>query len=185
MGIDSSWLAIALGFIISRCAEWRIHKTNLDFMEFAGAEELAPRLARRYYQGLLLVIPFATAEGLLRVSHVNVALRLVCAGALLLALALRIWSIHSLGRLWTQKILCLPGVPKVKSGPYVIMNSPEYVSRVIDVIAIATFAGAYLTAVAFGLVYSYLGAKLAFVESRQLAELAGPEAAIETGSLLK
>ena len=175
MGIDSSWLAIGIGFIISRCAEWRIHKTNLDFMEFAGAEELAPRLSRHYYQGLLLVIPFATAEGILLTTKVSIATRLICATCLLIALALRIWSIHSLGRLWTQKVLCLPGVPKVKSGPYVVMNSPEYISRVIDVIAMATFAGAYVTATTFGIIYAYLGAKLTFIESRQLAELAGPE----------
>jgi methyltransferase len=41
---------------------------------------------------------------------------------------LKYWAIASLGRRWTFRVLVLPGVPLVASGPYRYLRHPNYVA---------------------------------------------------------
>lgn len=38
----------------------------------------------------------------------------------------RIWTVATLGERWTTRIIVLPGVPLVKTGPYRWVNHPNY-----------------------------------------------------------
>jgi methyltransferase len=90
----------------------------------------------------------------------------------LLVQPLRYWAIFSLGERWNTKILVVPGVKLVRSGPYRYLNHPNYVVVVLEILAFPLIFGARVTA----LVFTALNAVLLFVrireENRALAELA-------------
>jgi methyltransferase len=70
---------------------------------------------------------------------------------LAVAVALRLWTLASLGERWTTRVLVLPGEPLVTAGPYRWLRHPNYLVVVLELAAIPLVHGAWLTAVVFGL----------------------------------
>ena len=93
--------------------------------------------------------------------------------AFLLVQPLRYWAIVSLGTNWNTRVLVVPGVKLVKSGPYRYFPHPNYVVVAVEVLTFPLIFGAWITAI----VFSLLNAVLLFVrirtENRALHELAG------------
>ena len=84
---------------------------------------------------------------------------------LLLVLAaqgLRWWCIASLGRRWNTKVVIVPGLPRVKRGPYRWFAHPNYVAVVVEGFALPLVGSAWVTA----LVFSALNAVLLTVRIR-------------------
>ncbi|WP_413771163.1 isoprenylcysteine carboxyl methyltransferase family protein [Lichenihabitans sp. PAMC28606] len=83
--------------------------------------------------------------------------------------ALRVWTLMTLGRRWTTRIIVLPGAPLVASGPYRLLSHPNYAVVVGEVAALPLALGLPI----FALVSSLLNALLLVVriraESRALA----------------
>lgn len=77
--------------------------------------------------------------------------QLVVGGAVLAAQALRWWCIATLGRRWNTRILVLPGLPPVDSGPYRWLAHPNYLAVAVEGAALPIACGAPVTAVAFTL----------------------------------
>lgn len=67
------------------------------------------------------------------------------------ALALRYWVMLTLGDRWSTQIICLPGAPRVVSGPYRWVKHPNYVAVVAELVALPLIHGAWLTALFFSL----------------------------------
>lgn len=65
------------------------------------------------------------------------------------AQALRWWCIRSLGRRWSTRVLVIPGLPLVASGPYRWLRHPNYVAVVAEGVALPLVHGAWLTALVF------------------------------------
>jgi methyltransferase len=61
------------------------------------------------------------------------------------AKALKFWAIASLGTRWTFKVLVLPALPLVTTGPYTWMRHPNYVAVVGELIAMALMTRARVT----------------------------------------
>jgi methyltransferase len=112
------------------------------------------------------------AEGLLRGPEIPAWWPLPLA-AFLLVQPLRYWAIVSLGTNWTTRVLVVPGVKLVKSGPYRYLPHPNYVVVAVEVLTFPLIFGAWITA----LVFSVLNATILFVrirtENRALREHAG------------
>jgi methyltransferase len=93
--------------------------------------------------------------------------------AFLLVQPLRYWAIVSLGPNWNTRVLVVPGVKLVKSGPYRYLPHPNYVVVAVEILTFPLVFGAWITAI----VFSVLNAALLFVrirtENRALEELAG------------
>jgi methyltransferase len=53
------------------------------------------------------------------------------------AKTLKFWAIASLGTRWTYKVLVMPALPLVSTGPYTWMRHPNYVAVVGELIAMA------------------------------------------------
>jgi len=70
-----------------------------------------------------------------------------CVAALLLAQALRWWSMASLGVRWNARVIVLPDAAPVTSGPYRFLRHPNYVAVVIEMIALPMVQGAWITAI--------------------------------------
>jgi methyltransferase len=84
-------------------------------------------------------------------------------GVLIVSQLLRAWSMLSLGRYWNSRVIVIPGERPVLKGPYRFIRHPNYVAVVVEILAIPTLCGAYLTAA----VFSVLNALVLFWRIRE------------------
>jgi methyltransferase len=89
--------------------------------------------------------------------------------------ALRWWCVASLGRRWNTRVIVVPGLPLVRSGPYRYLSHPNYVAVVAEGVALPMVHGAWRTAAAFGLANAVVLTVRLRVERAALATVAaGP-----------
>lgn len=67
----------------------------------------------------------------------------------LLANALRWWCIATLGSRWSARVIVMPGMPLVRTGPYRYFKHPNYVAVIVEGAALPLMASAWITACAF------------------------------------
>ena len=67
--------------------------------------------------------------------------------ALAVANALRWWTIATLGRRWTTRVIVFPGWPLVAGGPFRYLRHPNYLAVAIEVAALPLACGAWVTLV--------------------------------------
>lgn len=86
------------------------------------------------------------------------------------AQALRWWCVATLGRQWNTRVIVVPGVPLVTSGPYRWIRHPNYAAVVVEAAALPLVHSAWLTALVFTLANAVLllGVRIP-VEERALA----------------
>ena len=94
-------------------------------------------------------------EGVLSAPATRV---LVVAGAVVFAASklFKFWAIATLGDRWTYKVLVLPGVPLVASGPYRFIRHPNYVGVVGELIGMALVTEARFAGPAGVVFFSWL-----------------------------
>jgi methyltransferase len=63
--------------------------------------------------------------------------------------ALRLWTMASLGRFWTTRILSLPGAPLVRRGPYRWLRHPNYAIVIAEIVTLPLAFGAASIALIF------------------------------------
>ncbi len=66
-------------------------------------------------------------------------------------LAARVWTIASLGKYWTTRIITLPGAPLIKRGPYRFLHHPNYVVVIAEIAILPLAFGAWEIALVFSL----------------------------------
>jgi isoprenylcysteine carboxyl methyltransferase (ICMT) family protein YpbQ len=165
-------LFVLIGTTLLHFGERRVHGYNYDFLRFAEGEELIPRQMNKYYVGvavlpwICLVSSRLTPANFLFETDPIVALCLVLAGCLL-----RLWSIRSLGRLWSQRCVFVAGMPRVKRGPYRFLKHPEYLARALEGIGYVLFFGANPASALLWLYNQSLLPGIIKTETRQLQEL--------------
>jgi len=69
----------------------------------------------------------------------------------LAAQGLRWWCVATLGPRWNTRVLVVPGLEPVRSGPYRLLDHPNYVAVVAEGLALPLVHGAWLTAAGFAL----------------------------------
>lgn len=89
------------------------------------------------------------------------------------AQALRWWCISTLGPQWNTRVIVVPGMPLVRSGPYRWLHHPNYVAVVVEGIALPLVHTAWVTSLVFTVLNAWLllGHRIP-AEERALAELA-------------
>lgn len=85
----------------------------------------------------------------------------------LLSQLLRFWTLFSIGRWWTTRIISAPHFPRVKRGPYRFISHPNYVIVVIEIALLPMLLGAAWAAV----IFSGLNAALLYWRIRIEAEV--------------
>lgn len=100
-------------------------------------------------------------------------------GWTMLALALgsqvlRWWCISTLGPRWNTRVIVVPGMPLVKSGPYRWLSHPNYVAVVVEGFALPLVHSAWITAVTFTVLNALLLTTRIGVENRALATTGQP-----------
>lgn len=93
---------------------------------------------------------------------------------LLLVLAaqgLRWWCIATLGRRWNTRVIVVPGLPPVRTGPYRWLRHPNYVAVVVEGVALPLVHACWITALAFTVANAALLTVRIRVENTALAGL--------------
>ena len=97
------------------------------------------------------------------------------------AQALRWWCITTLGRRWNTRVIVVPGLAPVTSGPYRFFSHPNYVAVVVEGLTLPLVHGAWVTALVFTVLNAALLRVRLRVEDEALATLPSPGPATSTG----
>lgn len=165
-------LVVAVG--LQRLVELRQSRHNGAVMFALGGREHAAHQMRwmvLLHAGWLLAMPlevFAAGRPFRPVAAA-IALGLFLAGQLLRRSARR-----ALGWLWTTRIITVPGVPLVDSGPYRFLAHPNYLGVVLEIAALPLVHGAWLTSVVFSALNALVLWHRVEAEEAALALSAGP-----------
>ena len=89
-------------------------------------------------------------------------------GAYALLQAARVWTIASLGRHWTTRVIVVPGAPLVRRGPYRFLRHPNYIVVAAEIAVLPLAFGAIAIAIVFSLLNAALMAWRIPVEDRAL-----------------
>ena len=95
----------------------------------------------------------------------------VLIGVALLCQALRWWCIQSLGQRWNPRVIVVPGMAPIRTGPYRWFSHPNYIAVVLEGIALPGIHGAWWTAAVFSLLNAVLLTVRIRTENAALASL--------------
>jgi methyltransferase len=142
-----SVLVAAVG--LERVAELVVSRRNAAWSMARGGVETG----RRHYRVMVVL-----HTGLLVGALVEVWIRhptllpLLAASMFVLVLAsqgLRWWCISTLGPRWNTRVIVVPGLPLVGSGPYRWLRHPNYVAVAVEGLALPLVHSAWITAAVF------------------------------------
>jgi methyltransferase len=143
-------VGLVVPFLLLETWQSRRHEARLRARGAYEPPDDVYRAMQIVYPGMFLAM---AAEGVWR----NAALSWTTAAGVAIFLAskaLKWWAIRSLGELWSFRVLVVPGVRLVTSGPYRFARHPNYVALALEVIGAALMWSAWwtgpLSAVAFG-----------------------------------
>lgn len=132
-----------------RLVELLISRRNAAWSFEGGGVEFG----RRHYPFLVLLhvglLTGCVAEPLLAHRDFVPLLGWPMLALLLAAQALRVWCISTLGRQWNFRVIVVPGLSRVRSGPYRYLSHPNYVAVVVEGFALPLIHSAWITATAF------------------------------------
>jgi methyltransferase len=87
--------------------------------------------------------------------------------------SLRFWTLFSIGRWWTTRIISAPHFPRVCKGPYRFIPHPNYTVVVIEIAIVPMLLGASSLVLAFTLANAMLLAWRIRIEAQVLTEREG------------
>jgi methyltransferase len=138
--------ALVLAVALERLAELLVSRRNARRLLAVGAVEAG----RGHYPAMVgfhaALLVACIGEPALPPGPWPAPVAIPAAVAVLLAEGLRWWAVASLGGRWTTRVLVLPGVPPVRSGPYRWLRHPNYLAVIVEVAALPLAAGAWITA---------------------------------------
>ncbi len=97
--------------------------------------------------------------------------------ALVVATEVLRWRcVSALGKQWNTRVIVVPGMPLVTSGPYRWLRHPNYLAVAVEVAALPLVHTAWVTAVAFSVANALLllGFRIP-IEERALATVGSPD----------
>jgi methyltransferase len=105
-----------------------------------GAIEIAPRI----FPLMALLYVFLYIGSMVEYLTIPKTISMqyaVCFGLIfLIAKLLKAWAVFSLGKLWTMRVLILPGTHAITTGPYRYVKHPNYFAVLLE-IAMISLAG--------------------------------------------
>jgi methyltransferase len=174
VGTASLWYFTGLVALVAleRLAELVVSRRNAAWSFRRGGVETG----RRHY-GMMValhtgLLAGALAEAWTRRPDLLLPLAVVATTLVVLAQALRWWCIAALGRQWNTRVIVVPGLPRVRRGPYRWMPHPNYVAVVVEGVALPLVHTAWITAAVFTVLNAALLAVRLRVEAQALRRLA-------------
>jgi methyltransferase len=167
-----SWftlLVLAVG--LERLAELVVSKRNAAWSLARGGVETG----QRHYVAMVVLhtglLVGALLEVWLRQPAFVPALGWTMLALVVASQALRWWCIATLGHQWNTRVIVVPGLPRVTTGPYRFLSHPNYVAVVVEGFALPLVHSAWITAVMFTVCNAVLLAVRLRVEEAALGRL--------------
>jgi methyltransferase len=166
---SAMWFTVLVLLVgVERLAELVVSQRNAAWAFGRGGVESG----RRHYAAMVLLhtglLVGAAAEVWLADREFVAALGAPMLAAVLAAQALRWWCIATLGRQWNTRVIVVPGLPLVGSGPYRWLRHPNYVAVVVEGVALPLVHTAWVTALVFTVANAVLLAVRVRVEEAAL-----------------
>jgi methyltransferase len=154
---SESWFTVLVLLVgLERLAELVVSKRNAAWAFDRGGVETG----QRHYAVMVLLhtglLVGALAEVWLADREFVPLLGWLMLGAVVASQALRWWCIATLGRQWNTRVIVVPGLPLVRSGPYRWFSHPNYVAVVVEGLALPLVHTAWVTALVFTLANALL-----------------------------
>lgn len=141
-------LALIGAVALERLIELAVARRNMAWALARGGFEHG----RGHYPYMValhvLLLAGSIAEPALRVEPFDAARFAAGASAVVVAQALRWWTIAALGHRWTTRVIVVPALPLVTGGPFRFLRHPNYLAVALEMAALPLAVGAWITAVA-------------------------------------
>jgi methyltransferase len=139
------WAQIVMGYVvILRLAELIYARRNTKALLSEGGKELGashyPIMVGMHALWLAEIIWIAQPD-----ADPNPALLAV----FFLSQLFRFWTLASIGRWWTTRIISAPHFPRITAGPYKYLRHPNYTVVIIEIALIPMLLGAQWVAFCF------------------------------------
>jgi methyltransferase len=157
-------LILAVVFLPMAAEAWRAARNQRAQRAAGGLEppgDVYPIMQVAYPVAFLAMI----AEGAVRGGALGPSFAI---GAVVFALAkaLKWWAILALGQAWTFRVIVVPGARRIRSGPYRLINHPNYLAVVGELAGVALMSRAVLAGPAATAFFLVLILKRIAVENR-------------------
>ena len=160
------WAVTVFAYVIvQRLAELVYANANTRRLLAEGGREFG----QKHYP-LFIVLHSGWLVAIALFAKPAAAPNLVLLIAFIASQALRFWTLVSIGRWWTTRIISAPHFPRVKKGPYRFIPHPNYTVVVIEIALLPLLLGAPLVALAFSIANAMLLAWRIRVEAEVLKE---------------
>jgi methyltransferase len=169
-GLTAFVVVVAL-VAVERLAELVLSRRNAAWSFARGGVESGRghyRVMVALHSGFLVAM---LVEAVVRRPEVPPALAWSMLGLVLASQALRWWCIVTLGPRWNTRVIVVPGLPPVRSGPYRLLAHPNYLAVVVEGLALPLVHGCWITAAAFTVLNAALLTVRLRVENAALASL--------------
>lgn len=169
-GLTAFVVVVAL-VAVERLAELVLSQRNAAWSFARGGVETGRghyRVMVALHSGFLVAM---LVEAVVRRPEVPPALAWSMLGLVLASQALRWWCIVTLGPRWNTRVIVVPGLPPVRSGPYRLLAHPNYLAVVAEGLALPLVHGCWITAAAFTVLNAVLLTVRLRVENAALASL--------------
>lgn len=173
-------LLLAVGF--ERVAELVVAKRNAAWSMARGGVE-----SGRGHYPVMVVLHTALLAGCLiepLAAHRTFVplLGWTMIALVLAAQGLRWWCIATLGPRWNTRVIVVPDLPLIRSGPYRYWHHPNYVAVVVEGAALPLAGSAWITAITFSCLNAALLTVRLRCETRALAALSSSPSAASDSS---
>lgn len=162
-------LAVLAYVIVQRLAELVYANANTRRLLAEGGREFG----QKHYP-LFIVLHSAWLVAIALFAQPAATPKVALLIAFIASQALRFWTLASIGRWWTTRIISAPHFPRVKKGPYRFIPHPNYTVVVIEIALLPLLFGTPLVALAFSVANAMLLAWRIRVEADVLKER-GPD----------
>jgi methyltransferase len=140
--------ALLLLATLQRLVELAIASRNTRALLAEGAYEVG----RGHYPAIVFLHSAWLAALWLLVLLGDFEFRPWAAIAYLAVQGLRLWTLKSLGRYWTTRIIVAPDAPLVRAGPYRYVRHPNYIVVVLEIALLPLALGSWPIALGFSIV---------------------------------
>ena len=145
----TAFVVLVLLVALERVVELVVSKRNAAWSLSRGGIETG----RGHYPAMVVLhTAFLVAmlvEAFVRGPVVPSALAWSMLAVVVAAQALRWWCISTLGHRWNTRVIVVPGLAPVRSGPYRLLAHPNYVAVVAEGVALPLVHASWITAVVF------------------------------------
>jgi methyltransferase len=158
-------IAVMAYVIIQRLAELAYAHANTKKLLQQGGQEHG----RKHYP-LFVILHSAWIVSIVASANPAIWPNAVLLALLVASQLFRLWTLKSIGRWWTTRIISAPHFPRVRKGPYRYMTHPNYALVVVEIALLPLLLNTPFVAIVFTIANALLLYWRICVESAVLGE---------------